>query len=142
MMDHFEILIRCILIRPDTPAVLLLGHFSLNTRFRRARPLAQHSTTSTTSPSNLPSSPITCAIPSLSRSTLSTPSSPARQGTSSSRRYSWRTSRARYVRHGAWLLGRRTKLSQCTLQGLKQVQATLMDYLTPRSPRARKGSSR
>jgi len=28
MMDHFEILIRSILIRPDHPAVLLLGHFS------------------------------------------------------------------------------------------------------------------
>ena len=28
MMDHFEILIRSILIRRDKPAVLLLGHFS------------------------------------------------------------------------------------------------------------------
>lgn len=27
-MDHFEILVRSILIRPDHPAVLLLGHFS------------------------------------------------------------------------------------------------------------------
>lgn len=31
MMDHFEILIRSILIRPDKPAVLLLGHFSPQT---------------------------------------------------------------------------------------------------------------
>ena len=31
MMDRFEILIRSILIRPDKPAVLLLGHFSPHT---------------------------------------------------------------------------------------------------------------
>ena len=31
MMDHFEILIRSILIRPDKPAVFLLGHFSPQT---------------------------------------------------------------------------------------------------------------
>ena len=31
MMDHFEILIRSILIRPDKPAILLLGHFSPQT---------------------------------------------------------------------------------------------------------------
>ena len=31
MMDHFEILIHSILIRPDKPAVLLLGHFSPQT---------------------------------------------------------------------------------------------------------------
>ena len=31
VMDHFEILIRSILIRPDEPAVLLLGHFSPQT---------------------------------------------------------------------------------------------------------------
>ena len=31
MMDHFVILIRSILIRPDKPAVLLLGHFSPQT---------------------------------------------------------------------------------------------------------------
>ena len=31
MMDHFEILIRFILIRSDKPAVLLLGHFSPQT---------------------------------------------------------------------------------------------------------------
>ena len=30
-MDHFEILIRSILIRPDKPAVLFLGHFSPQT---------------------------------------------------------------------------------------------------------------
>jgi len=28
MMENFEILIRSILIRPDQPAVLLLGHVS------------------------------------------------------------------------------------------------------------------
>ncbi|KAL0059458.1 hypothetical protein AAF712_013802 [Marasmius tenuissimus] len=28
MTDHFEVLIRSLLLRPDTPAVLLLGHFS------------------------------------------------------------------------------------------------------------------
>ena len=27
-MDEFELLIRSILLRPDTPAVLILGHFS------------------------------------------------------------------------------------------------------------------
>lgn len=27
-MDEFELLIRSILIRPDQPAVLVLGHFS------------------------------------------------------------------------------------------------------------------
>ena len=31
MMDHFEILIRSILIRPDKPAVILLGHPSPQT---------------------------------------------------------------------------------------------------------------
>ena len=104
-----------------------------------------NSTTSHTSLSNLPSSPTTCVIPSLSRSTLSIPSLPACQGMSSSRRFLWRTSRVRYVRHGAWPLGRRMKLSQCTPQGPKQIQATPMDYsavsVAPRGPRARKRSS-
>ena len=27
-MDEFELLIRSILIRPDSPAVIILGHFS------------------------------------------------------------------------------------------------------------------
>ena len=50
--------------------------------------LSRNSTTSHTSPSNLPSSSIICGIPSLFRSTLSTPSSPVLQGMNSSRRYS------------------------------------------------------
>jgi len=28
MMDNFEILVRSLLLRPDQPAVLVLGHFS------------------------------------------------------------------------------------------------------------------
>ena len=135
MMDHFEILIRSILIRPDKPAVLLLGHFSPQTHQTHdfAGPdhwhnIVVNSTTSHTSPSNLPSSPTTCGIPSLSRGTLSIPSSPVLRGMNSSRRCSWRTSRARNVRLGAWPGGRRTKLSQRTPQGLKQAQAMPMDY--------------
>ncbi|TFK68149.1 CAP64-like protein [Pluteus cervinus] len=44
MMENFEILIRSILIRPDQPAVLLLGHFSpqIHTQYGFAGPDHHH----------------------------------------------------------------------------------------------------
>ena len=120
MIDHFEILIRSILIRPDKPAVLLFGHFSPQT----------HQTHGFAGPDHWHNIVAQFyGVPHVSIISALFPSLHARsQICHSSRRYSWRTSRARYVQHGAWPPGRRTKLPQCTPQGLKQVQATPMVY--------------
>ena len=100
MADHFEILIRSILIRPDKSAVLLLGHFSPQTHQTRGFAGPDHWHNIVAQFYDVPHVsvksalfPTTCGILSLSRSILSIPCSPARQGMNLSRRYSWRTSK-------------------------------------------------
>ena len=136
MMDHFEILIRSILIRPDRPAVLLLGHFSPQTLQTHGFAGPDHWHNIVAQFYDVPHVSVKSALfPDYMRDPKSVQkyfvdpalASPSGHELISEILVAYFQSHG--LERGYWVVvGRRTKPFQCTPQGLKQVQGMPMVY--------------